>query len=547
MLSTPTSSSDLPATRKGIVREAVIRLDTELLSLQSGVLGTSEKQLARFIATLAELGPVFSQFGRYLGTRYDLFRPELCQAFLEAGTVSLPDAEDLALAHIQEFPAATSNWLSKLRPEAERSDHLIHYYRWPGQPHLSLRLLNPAFLELWETDQHLLVRPATTASRLWPQITLKDVIVSFREGTEQLMDLDALGLSYSHFAELPRERDTFESKEFFLPETAEEYCAPGILGVIEPASSPRANAPTSRAAFERVWEAEQSDSTRIDLARDICVLWLRYTLRGSWFPIDLNPENLGISTKGSPAILGGPLATVSNESQEFLFRYLCATAANQPDVAADILVSHLRPTRRAKSLEEVRDLFRQIVPFRDGQINKTGDHELFAEHVLVQLRVIREAGYSLDSELLTFLQSFATLAQTVHALSPRRDTFKDALYEFRWTDSLANLRSLFSFSTAASQGQAWLNLMMEIPEKMNLAAQGRGIARPAPHPSAKEPSKIANSFFILLSHAFVLLVLTWLVHSFLAHEQGSAVILSLLVVSIIGVSISMIRSLLARE
>ena len=158
MLSTPTSSSDLPATRKGTVRAAVIRLDRDLLSVQSGLLGNSEKQLARFIAALADLGPVFSQFGRYLGTRYDLFRPELCQAFLETGTVSLPNAEDLVLAHARDFPEATSNWLSKLRPEANRSDHLTHYYRWPGQPHLSLRLLNPAFLDLWETDQHLLVR-----------------------------------------------------------------------------------------------------------------------------------------------------------------------------------------------------------------------------------------------------------------------------------------------------------------------------------------------------------------------------------------------------
>ena len=545
MLSTPTSSRDLPATRKGIVREAVIHLDTDLLSVQSGFLGTSGKQLARFIATLVELGPVFSQFGRYLGTRYDLFRPELCQAFLETGTASLPDADDLVLAHIQEFPDVTSSWLSKLRPEATRSDHLTHYYRWPGQPHLSLRLLNPEFLGLWEIDQHLLVRLAATANRLWPQTSLKDVIVPFRERIEQLMDLEALALSYSHFGELARENDMIGPKEFSLPETAKEYCAPGILGVTEPPSS--ASAPTARAAFERLWKADQSNSARIGLARDMCMRWLHCTSKGSWFPMELNPENLGVSAKGSPAILGGPLAMLNNESQEFLLRYLCAAAANQPDIAADILVSHLRPIRGAKTLEEVRDLFRQIVPFRDGQINKTGDHELFAEHVLVQLRVIREAGYPLDSELLAFLQSFATLAQSVHALSPRRDTFKDALYEFRWTGSLANLRSLFSLSTATNHGQAWLNLMMEIPEKMNLAAQGRGIVHPAPHSSAKEPSKIASSFFILLSHAFVLFVFAWLVQSFLGHDQGSAVILSLLMVSIIGVSISMIRSLIARK
>ena len=545
MLSTPASSGDLPTTRKGIVRAAVIRLNTDLLSVQSGVQGTSEKQLAPFIEALAELGPVFSQFGRYLGTRYDLFRPELCEAFLGTGNVSLLEAEDLALAHVQEFPEATSTWLSKLRAEPTRSDHLTHYYRWPGQPHLSLRLLNPEFLELWETDQHLLVRLAPTANRLWPQTSLKDVIAPFRERIEQLMDLEALALSYSHFGGLARKNEMVGSKEFSLPETAEEYCAPGILGVTEPSSS--ASAPTARAAFERLWKAEQSDSARIGLARDMCMLWLDYTLKGSWFPMDLSPENLGVNTKGSLAILGGPLAMVSNESQEFLIRYLCAVAANQPDVAADILVSHLRPIRGAKNLEEVQDLFRQIVPFRDGQINKTGEHELFAEHVLVQLRVIREAGYPLDPELLSFLQSFATLAQSVHALSPRRDSFKDALYEYRWTDSLANLRNLFSLSTATSHGQAWLNLMMEIPEKMNLASQGRGITHPTPHSSAKEPSKIARFLFILLSHAFVLFVLAWLVQSFLVHEQGSAVILSLLVVSIIGISISMIRSLLARE
>jgi hypothetical protein len=258
--------------------------------------------------------------------------------------------------------------------------------------------------------------------------------------------------------------------------------------------------------------------------------------------VDLGAANLGIAADGSPAILGGPLAIVNRESQEFLFRYLCAVAANQPDVAAEVLVGNLRPTRRAKSLEEVRDLFRQIVPFRDGQINKSGDHELFAEHVLVQLRVVREAGYELDSELLAFQQSFATLAQTVHDLSPRRDTFKDAIYEFRWTDSLANFRNLFSLSTAASQGQAWLNLMMEIPERMNLASQGRGIAPSTSASSSRERPRPASAPLLLLAHGFVLLLLGWLTHTVLTRGGESLFLPTLLILSILALSVSMIRS-----
>lgn len=546
MSSAPTTAGGLRATRKAVVREAIIRLNTDILDVQGGVLGaTSERQLARFIATLAELGPVFSQFGRYLGTRYDLFRSELCRTFCETGTVTLPTAEQLAQAHIGEFPDATSGWLSKLRPEEERSDHLTHFYRWPGQPHLSLRLLNPLFLALWETDQHLLERLAATATRLWPQVPLKEVVQEYREHTEHLRDLDALALSYRHFGELADEKDVFESKEFSLPTVAEEYCTPGILGVLEPV--PNASSPSAWAAFDRLSAAEQSDSTRIGLARDMCTLWLRYTLRGTWFPGELGARNLGVTASGSPAVLSGRFVTLSHESQEVLFRYLCAVAANQPDIAADVLVSHLRPTRRAKNLEEVRDLFRQIVPFRDGQINKSGDHELFGEHVLIQLRVIREAGYVLDPELRAVLQSFASLAHTVHDLSPRRDTFKDALYEFRWTDSLANLRNLFSLSSAASQGQAWLNFMMEIPEKMNLAAQGRGDAQAVPHSSANQSSKSAGPAILLLSHAFVLILLGWLVNTFLTHNEESIFIPTLLVLSILATSFSLIRSLLPRR
>ena len=83
---------------------------------------------------------------------------------------------------------------------------------------------------------------------------------------------------------------------------------------------------------------------------------------------------------------------------------------------------------------------------------------------------------------------------------------------------------------------------------MNLAAQGHEIAHPAPHPSLREGAfQNPNSFFILLSHAFALILLGWPTHTFLVHREGSMLIPIVLVPSMIATRASMIRSLLPRE
>ena len=104
----------------------------------------------------------------------------------------------------------------------------------------------------------------------------------------------------------------------------------------------------------------------------------------------------------------------------------------------------------------------------------------------------------------------------------------------------------FTLGTAVSQGQAWLNLMLEIPEKMNQAAKGQGLAQPT-HPQATSGrTKPTGTGLITVTQGFVLLVISWLVHSFLAQESPPGLPLTLLVAAIIGVSVSMIRSLLRR-
>ena len=75
---------------------------------------------------------------------------------LETGTVAVLANQQLAEAHQIRYPDSDAASLTHLRPDKDRSDHLTHYYRWPGEMHLSLRLLNPEFLALWDADQKLL-------------------------------------------------------------------------------------------------------------------------------------------------------------------------------------------------------------------------------------------------------------------------------------------------------------------------------------------------------------------------------------------------------
>jgi len=544
MKKTERGTSENRAIRKDVVREAITRLRTDYLRIPPSSVGTTTKQLDAWRATLSGLGPVFSHFSRYLGTRHDLFHPETCEALLHTGMIAVSANQRLAETHQLHFPDSDAASLTNLRPDKDRCDHLTHYYRWPGEMHLSLRLLNPEFLALWDADQKLLELLTAPAKQLfWATIDLKEVIADFRSTVEEALELDTIAQTYRNLAPIEQQDQQGDFGVFALPEVDDEFCGAGILGLREP--PPDSPEPTAHAAYSQLL-TNGSGHARTDIARDLCVCWLHQALRGTWFPVDLTVKNLGVAKGGKPAFLGGPVATIDRDTQDFLFRYLCAVAASQPDTAADILVSQLNPTRHAKGIEEVRDLFRQIVPFRDGQINVNGDHELFAEHILIQLRVIREAGYPLRPELVNFQRSLASVARTAHALSPRRDTFKDALYEFRWTESLNNLRNMFTLGSAMKHGQDFLNLLMEIPEKMNLAAQGRGPAQSSFAPNQERTPK-RSSKALLLAHISPLLIIAWLFHSLLKYGEGSPLIETLLVLSSIGISISLIRCLSNRE
>jgi len=205
MKNTERGSSRSHALRKEIVREAISRLRTELLHIPPISVGTTAEQLDYWRGTLSELGPVFAHFGRYLGTRHDLLHPEVCEALLQTGTIAVSANQRLAETHQLRHPDSNAASLTNLRPDKDRCDHLTHYYRWPGEMHLSLRLLNQEFLTLWDADQKLLELLTAPAKQLWATIDLKEVIADFRSTVEEAVDLDAIGQTYRNLAPIEQQ------------------------------------------------------------------------------------------------------------------------------------------------------------------------------------------------------------------------------------------------------------------------------------------------------------------------------------------------------
>jgi predicted unusual protein kinase regulating ubiquinone biosynthesis (AarF/ABC1/UbiB family) len=454
------------------------------------------------IAVLSRLGPVFSHLGRYLGSRPDSFRPEHCLHLRQTGSVSMLSAEALQPYFADFFPEAMPPWILNLREDAGRSDHLIHVYRWRTQREISFRLVNPKFAEAWPADRLTLPFVEHPARKLWPAAPFGQIISQFERCVERGLDLEREIQCLAYF-ESHQQQPAAAHPRFVLPQIADEFCCPGMVAIREPSL-----AVGSHPLHEQKYEDETGESSKptpaqLDVTRLLCLTWLHHALKFSWFPESPAVANVAVTATRQIACLGGSIASLDREIQDVLFQYLGAVASNRPDEAAELLLTVFRRRKNATDFETVRDRFRQLVAFRDGGWGRIGQQESFAEYVLIQWRIATESGYEAPEGLVPFVRSFWEIAAISHAVAPQRDVLRDTLDEFRWIVAFDKLRGLFTPANLASHGQEWINLMMEMPEKLNTIASHTRSQEAAGETFAKG-SAPKNQWPAVLAHAFVL-------------------------------------------
>jgi predicted unusual protein kinase regulating ubiquinone biosynthesis (AarF/ABC1/UbiB family) len=430
-----------------------------------GRLGADDYPIPRLCEALADLGPVFATFGRYLGSRLDLVSRRDA-ALLSA----IPDSlvvEPLTMAEVQASvgrqlgtPLERRFFSFEFRPRLATT-WVQRHDAWlaPGVPVL-VTLVRPDAHGWLAADLPMLslVLPYIDAPREACEAAIDDFILTLRRRLDQTHQAAA-------FATLAA--DASANGGFDAPVVYRDHTAPGILTVERPTGvllrDVLADAPGSM----------PDGMTGEDQARRVTAAWLRHALSGRLVPFDFGETDILVS--GDRIVLvSGAFEPHSTADRARFLTYLNAAASDDPDTAASWIVDAGAPEGLDRREEELRRRLRQAVPFRDGEWS--GDDRL-AEHVLVQWRMATQAGWPLTAHHLHVYRGIQAATVLALRIVPYGDALAGALRDERLQIGLAEAKQMIDPRAVGATLDRLLQDMVHLPQKLDdvltLAAEGR--------------------------------------------------------------------------
>jgi predicted unusual protein kinase regulating ubiquinone biosynthesis (AarF/ABC1/UbiB family) len=470
----------------------------------------------RLRGALEELGPVFSAFGLYLASRVDLLAAADClELSAISGRVPPLPAAAVRAGIAAELGRPAEAVLAELEPEPCESRLLVQAHRGrltDGQA-VVLRFVRPGAAEAAEADLARLpllagafagsAHAGGAGAAAWPEGLLAEAIAdcrqSLRDGADLAATADALG------------RLTLDAEDFGLlaaPAVRLDLCTPRLLVVGDPGGTDLAEALASAVAA-------RDDARRRELARLLCVAWLRQAMEGTVFPAGLAETGARAVAGGRLAFLAGSFARPPAADRTNLRGFLVAMAAHELDDACSYLLREMTREGPDASEEALRLQIRQVVPFRDGAWSAAGTS--LAEHVFVCARQARACGFRPRPQLVAFYRGLAAVAIAVRQPRPTErpeDALLEALREVRVLTSFSQVREAISPPWSDQWGR-YAVLMSELPRKLDelLAVAAEAGARTA-RSDAASPAGREGSHLLLAGALMVLGALGLLLHRF---------------------------------
>jgi ubiquinone biosynthesis protein len=427
-----------------------------------GRLGPTDYPIQRLRLTLASLGPVFASFGRYLATRRDLLpRRDCAELALIPDAAPAADPGILAAYLHRQLGAPPSRRFFQFDPHAydtrlwtERHDAWVA----PGVPAV-VTVLRPDAAEHLDNDIPLLALLQDCLG-IEP-VAYADTLVDFAQTLRVRLDQTVLSGAMVSIA------GQADLEAFAVPTCYRDHCAAGVLTL------DRWEGHTVAQLFED--RGLREDLARPELARRLAVTWLRQAFVGRVLPFDFESRDIVVTPDDRLMLLAAAFEPLGNADRGRLTRYFAAVAADDPEAAASWLLDASSVREHPPALdEEVRRRFRQAVPFRDGEWS--GD-DRFAENLIVQWRVAREAGWRLTPQSLHIYRGFTAIAAMTQALSPQDDAVLAAFQDVRLSRGVSNAASLLDPGAIGSRLDTALREMVTLPQKLDevltLAAEGR--------------------------------------------------------------------------
>lgn len=475
-----------------------------------GRLGADEDRGRRLCETLTGLGPVFAGFGLYLASRIDLLPrrvrtqlaaiPDAGEPLPFASVAGLIDDQlgaspDRLFFEFQQAPFSAGLWTQR---------HLA--WLSPGVP-VIVTIVRPEAAAALDVDVQLL--PALAS---WIDVPAGDVsaavddyAVTLRRRLDQRHQASSLATLSA---------DARSGGGFDAPACYRDHCAPNVLTV-------------GRVVGETL---DERSSPGDALARRVSRAWLRQALSGNIVPYDFGPHDIMLA-EDRLVLTGAAFEPHLSAERARFAAYLDSVAADNPDAAASWIVEDSGPSARVE--EELRRVLRQAVPFRDGEWS--GDDRL-AEHVLVQWRVARNAGWPVSPHHQHLYRGLYALAQIAHRLAPDTDALLGALEDERMRLGLGQAARLLDPSHVAATLDRAIQELVDLPHKLDdvltMASEGRLRTKLQVH-DADESEHVRNRTVLLVTALVVFVGVAFTLRHLvpalgLGVERAGAVVLLLL-------------------
>lgn len=434
----------------------------------------------RLRSALERLGPVFSSFAIYLGSRPDLLPLTDCLELAalpdRAPAASIGEVLALLAAELGCAPHDVYGELDE-QPLASRLLVQAHRATLRGGGPVVVMVVRPGLLGLpglprlddeLEQDLELLgllaAVPGPGGKR---DRALAEAVEDFRRALPAMLDLAAQAAALESLAAAAREGGSMQ-----VAGVVQELTRPRTITLHRPGGSP----------LEEVLQRERQaadDAGRHDLAlaaRSLAIAWLRGALVGSSFPVE-PVAGLVLLPASGVAFGAGPFATPSAAFQGHLWSYLLAAAERDPDRACTHLLQEMSGVTVAGE-DRLRLRLRQVVPFRDGAWSAGG--ESLAEHLFVHWRLAHESGFRPRAHLVEFYRGFFAVARAARRLAPERDVVAEALHEVRLISAVGQVRDLMSLGALRENLERSALAMAELPQRLDEVLTRAAAGGPTP-------------------------------------------------------------------
>lgn len=406
-------------------------------------------------AALADLGPAFAGFGRYLGHRRDLLTARQCRVLARCETpADVGTGETVEQVLERELGAPPRELFARFaaRPVARTPLVQVHRARRGDGTPLRVRLIRPGVAELLERDSPAL----NLLQRAWPgrRQELEELTADYRRHLDAWLDGDAQARSLAELAVSEVGADLYR-----VPRVDARRSAGRVLTVERPPAEPVAAAggtPTEASA----------------LARRLCLWWLELALGGGRFPLQ---AEVMVLADGRLCPLAGCFPALGGARGRELAGYLRAMALGDPDRACEHLARAAGVADGPPA--ELRRRMRQGVPLRDG-----GAGDLLERRLFLAWRDLRRCGVEPPWEVDAFHRGLSWVTELAHRAEDGRaedsrahdsaDPLRDAVQDLRWRDAWTELAGLAEPGRLLASLESYAEAASLLPQGLERALDG---------------------------------------------------------------------------